>query len=58
LETLQSELRTRLIQNPQVSLSIRADTDVPIGQVIKVMDIAKAASLKSVNFYVKPAGQP
>src|SRR3954470_19658032 len=54
---LQDELTTRAQKNPKVSVSIRADTDAPVGQVIRVMDAAKAANIKNINMFTKPAGQ-
>src|SRR5438034_3172240 len=43
LDKLQEELKTHVAQNPKISLSIRADTDAPFGQIVKVMDAARAA---------------
>ena len=52
-ERLQSELLSRAAKNPQVTLAIRADTDAPFGQIVKVMDIAKLAHIKSVSAFTK-----
>src|SRR5438309_1841823 len=57
-DKLQEELKTRAAQNPKVSLSIRADADAPFGQIVKVMDAAKAAGIKAVSAFTKAAGQP
>jgi len=57
-DKLLEELKTHAAQNPKVSLSIRADTDAPFGQIVKVMDAAKASGIKAVNAFTKPAGQP
>ena len=56
LDKLQSELKSRAAQNPKVSLSIRADTDAPFGQIVKVMDAAKAADIRAVNAFTKSVG--
>lgn len=54
---LQDELIKRAAKNPQVTVSIRADTEAPWGQVIRVLDAAKAANIKNINGYTKPIGQ-
>jgi biopolymer transport protein ExbD len=54
---LQEELIARAKKNPNITLSIRADTEAPWGMVIKVMDAAKAANIKSINTFTKPPGQ-
>ena len=58
LEKLQQELVARARQNPQATLSIRADTEAPFGQIVKVMDAAKAANIRAVNAWTKNPGQP
>jgi biopolymer transport protein ExbD len=54
---LQEELVTRASKNPKVAVSIRADTEAPVGQVIRVMDAAKAANIRDINMFTKPPGQ-
>jgi len=56
-EKLQEELAARARANPNVILAIRSDTDAPVGQLVKVMDAAKAAKIKSVTAYTKQPGQ-
>lgn len=53
LEKLQERLVEAVGKNPETTLSIRADTDAPFGQIIKVMDAAKAANIKSVSAFTK-----
>jgi biopolymer transport protein ExbD len=48
-EVLESELIRRATLNPQIGLTIQADADAPFGQIIKVMDAAKAANIRTVN---------
>lgn len=48
-DRLQAELTSRAQRNPQIMMSIRADKEAPFGQIIKVMDAAKAANIKSVS---------
>ena len=54
---LQEEMINRASKNPQLTLSIRADTEAPWGQIVRVMDAAKAANIKNINSFTKPAGQ-
>ena len=54
---LQEELIARAKKDPKITLSIRADTEAPWGQVIRVMDAAKADNIKNINGFTKPAGQ-
>ena len=59
LDKLQEEFRTHAAQNSKISVSIRADTDAPVGQLVKVIDAAKAAGIKAaINMFTKAAGQP
>lgn len=55
-QRLQEEMIARAKQNPAIILSIRADTEAPWGQVIRVMDAAKAANIKNINSFTKPPG--
>jgi|SRR5438477_9811060 len=59
LEKLEEELKASAAKNPQVTVSIRADTAAPVGQLVKVMDAAKSAGIKAaVSMFTKAAGQP
>jgi len=53
MEELQKRLTEAVSKNPETSLSIRADTDAPFGQIIKVMDAAKAANIKVVSAFTE-----
>jgi biopolymer transport protein ExbD len=57
LERLLTELKASTARNPQVSLSIRADTGAPFGEVVKVMDAAKEAGITMVNAFTKNPAQ-
>ena len=48
MDTLQQRLKEEVAKNPNVKLSIRADTDAPWGQMVKVRDAAKAANVQNV----------
>lgn len=54
-QSLQKKLIEAARQNPDLTLSIRADTDSPFGQIVKVMDAAKAAHIKSISAFTKSA---
>ena len=58
LERLQRELEQASRQQGQISLSIRADTEAPFGQIVKVMDAAKSAGIRMVNAFTKNPGTP
>jgi biopolymer transport protein ExbD len=49
LDQLQSALIDAAKQNPKLSVFIDADTQAPFGQIIKVMDVTKAAHITSVS---------
>jgi biopolymer transport protein ExbD len=45
-------------KNPQLKLAVNADQKAPWGQIVKVMDAAKIANIKSVSAHTKQAGKP
>lgn len=55
---LKQELRARAAQNPKLKLAINADKRAPFGQIIKVMDAAKEAKIKTVNAFTKEPARP
>jgi|SRR5580692_4302188 biopolymer transport protein ExbD len=57
MDVLQQRLKEEVAKNPNVRLSIRADTDSPWGQMVKVRDAAKAANIQNVVASVKPVGE-
>ena len=58
LERLQQELRAAAARNAGVKLAISADKAAPFGQIVKVMDAAKAANIKTVSAFTKETGKP
>ena len=60
LERFSSELLDNVIKNPNLKLAINADKGAPIGLVVKIMDAAKEAKMKtgSVTLLTKEPGQP
>ena len=59
VERLRAELVSRAAKNPELKLAISADKSAPWGQVVKVMDAAKEAKIKTgmVNAFMKEAGK-
>ena len=55
LDTLQQRLVEAVRLNPQTTLAIRADTDTPVGLLVKVMDAAKAANIKVASVFTQAA---
>jgi biopolymer transport protein ExbD len=56
-ERLKTELVARQQKDPELKLAISADKDAPFGQIIKVMDAAKAANIKMVNAFTREAAR-
>jgi biopolymer transport protein ExbD len=56
-EQLKNELERRVAKKPDLRLAINADKGAPWGQIVKVMDAARAANIKSVNAFTKEAGK-
>lgn len=57
VEALRAELKSRVQQNPELRLALRADTKAPFGQIVKVMDASKEAKVKTVNAFTKEAAK-
>lgn len=55
-EKLQSELMASAKRNAQLRLAIRADAEAPFGEVVRVMDAAKEAGIKTVNAQTRTSG--
>ena len=54
-EQLLAELTLKASVNPQLKLALNADKQAPFGQIVKVMDAAKSAQIKTVNAFTKEA---
>src|SRR5262249_21763657 len=57
VERLKEELLAAIARTPDLKLAISADKSAPFGQIIKVMDTAKEAKIKTVNAFTKEAGK-
>lgn len=57
-ERLQEQLAAAAAKSPDLRLAISADKMAPFGQIVKVMDAAKAAKIKLVNAFTKEPAKP
>ena len=57
LDTLEEKLIAAAAQVPDISLVISADDGAPFGRIIKVMDAAKAANIKTISALTKGKGK-
>ncbi len=57
-ERFQQELNAAATRKPGLKLAISADKTAPFGQIVKVMDAAKAANIKTVSAFTKETGKP
>jgi len=57
-DKLRDKLKAAVETNPETSLAIRADTEAPWGEIVKVMDAAKEANIKAVNAFLKSGVEP
>ena len=55
VDRLRSELESQKGKNPELQMAISADKRAPFGQIVKVMDVAKEAKIKTVNAFTKEA---
>lgn len=53
VEGFKTELIAALSKKPDLALAINADKAAPVGQVVKIMDAAKEAKIKSVKLITK-----
>jgi biopolymer transport protein ExbD len=57
VERLKEALLAAAAKTPELRLAISADKAAPFGQIVKVMDAAKEAKVKTVNAFTKEAGK-
>ena len=55
VDSLKDKLVAAITKTPSLKLAISADKSAPFGQIIKVMDAAKAAGIKTINALTKEA---
>ena len=54
-EQLKAELAAEVQKKADFKLAVSADKNAPFGQIVKVMDAAKASGVKSINAFTKEA---
>ena len=52
-DKLHSELRAAAAKNPDLVLSIRADSEAPWGRIVQMMDTVKELNIGPVNFFTQ-----
>lgn len=57
-DDLGEKLKIETLKNPEVQLAIRADEGAPFGRIVRLMDAAKEANVKTVSAFTRKAGQP
>jgi biopolymer transport protein ExbD len=55
---LRDALQIEVLKNPDMHLAIRADEGAPFGRIVRVMDAAKEARVKTVSAFTRKTGQP
>jgi biopolymer transport protein ExbD len=58
LDQLKSQLQAELEKKPGLGVAVSSDKSAPVGEFVKVWDLAKEVKAKSVNLSVKQAGKP
>jgi biopolymer transport protein ExbD len=58
VDRLKRELLDEVAKNPQLKLTLNADKKAPFGQIVKVMDAAKQANIKSISAFTRETEQP
>ena len=56
-DRLRSELAVRVATNAEVKLAISMDKAAPVGQYVKIYDVARETKIKSAHLSVKEAGK-
>ena len=57
-DQLRAQLLARAAQEPDLKVTIRADKKAPWESIVKVMDIARAAKIKTLSAVTKDATKP
>jgi len=55
---LKSELASAAAKNPLLKLTLSADKKAPFGQIVRVMDAAKEAGIKTISAFTREAAKP
>ncbi len=57
VDGLMAELTAQTATNPALRLAIAADTNAPVGQLVKIIDASKIASIKSYFLFTREVGK-
>lgn len=57
-DSLQASLAAATRTNAQLRVAIRADKHSPFGEIVKVIDAAKASRAAAINFFTEKVVQP
>ncbi len=57
VEGIKSTLLAESGKNPDLKIALSADKKAPFGQIVRVMDAAKEAKIKTINAFTKTPGQ-
>jgi biopolymer transport protein ExbD len=58
LEQLKSELQIEVEKRPGLIVTVKADKGSPLGEFVKIWDLAKETKVKAVNLSAKEPGKP
>jgi biopolymer transport protein ExbD len=58
LDQLKSALQAQVEKKPDLVVAVSADKNSPLGEFVKVWDIAKEVKVKAVNLSAKEVGKP
>ena len=58
VEALKTALQAEVAKNPALKVALKADKKAPWGQIVRVMDAAKSANIKSIDADTKSAPAP
>lgn len=58
LDQLRTQLLAKAAKEPDLKLAIRADKKAPWFRIVNVMDLAKAAKIKTLSAFTKDAAKP
>jgi biopolymer transport protein ExbD len=58
LDQLKAELQSQLEKKPGLSVAVNADKNSPLGEFVKVWDVAKELKVKAINLSAKEGKAP
>jgi biopolymer transport protein ExbD len=58
IDNLEKELLAAARKDPKVNVAVRADKQAPFGEIIRIIDVVKAAQVGGVNFVTEKVGKP